>query len=211
MKNNLQILILAVTIFSLSLQSCSESSEDIFGTDLMELEDNGLTASINNLVPDSILQKIQELDMPIHTGNNPPILNGKYFSSPLTLVASNISTDYLGQSFLDITWDFYNQDISNLTINVDYESTIDRAVGRGSFIVGDAGYFSIFVDAEGEWQNGDKSKLVYIFSGRLEGEDIYDLHIAFFMLDNFGNPNGNWIENGQGRVVIDADFITEKI
>lgn len=199
--------LVAVIFFS----SCTKDSGEIFNTTVIGLEENGLTKDINNLVPDTILQEMLNMGMPINTGDSPPNLVGKYFTSPLNLVTSNISSDYVGQGFDDYTWTLYDQSFERLTINVDYDSNNDKSAGSGSYVVGNRESFSIFVEALGENSLKEKYKLVYVLSGNLIGDDIHDFHLALFMIDNFGNPSGSFIENGQGRVVIDSDTVSEKI
>ena len=40
---------------------------------------------------------------------------------------------------------------------------------------------------------------------------IANLHIAIFMVDDFGDPSGYFIENNDGRVFHDSDSLSEKI
>lgn len=206
-------LILSLIIVILSISSCTTDATDVFSGDgdIIALDDNGLTPSINSFLPDSILQEMISLGMPINTGDKPPLLEGMYLANPLKLLASNIASDYVGQSFVDYTYNFHGQNHNNLTINVDYESSIDDAVGVGSYIVGSDNDFTIFVQALSTHPNGSQANFVYVLSGRLSNRGIEDLNLALFMIDNQGNSGGVWIENGQGRVINDADLISEKI
>lgn len=199
-----------VIIGSIFVTSCTKNASDFFEYN-QGVEENGLTREINELVSEEILEEMAAQGMPINRGGNPPELNGKFFSSVNTLLNSNVPSDFVGQTFVDYTWNFYDQDNQKLQIMVDYESTADVGMGRGSFIVGEGNGFSVFVENVTTNSEGDKAQTFYCVSGTITDSGIKDFHLAFFMIDNFGNPSGTYIDNGQGRVIYDSDGDTPKI
>jgi hypothetical protein len=164
----------------------------------------GLSQDIQNLIPDSILTVITGLGMPINKGNKPPTLSGTYLASPFILKSSNRPGDFAGQSFSDYEVRFYNFSISALTLTVDYYNGGEQGSGLGSFVSGSGNNFSVFAELNSTYNN-HPAKLVHIISGTLTATGISNLHFANIMINNFGNPDGTWIENGQGRVIYDSD------
>jgi len=70
--------------------------------------------------------------------------------------------------------------------------------------IGEDNSFSVFVEVNADY-SGSKAKIVMIISGKLTDNGIKDLYFANFMIDNYGNESGYWIDNGQGRVIYDKD------
>ena len=180
-----------------------------------EIQANGLSRAINELVPENILAEMRALNMPINTGGSPPIIDNSTFKgSPFILLSSTIPNDKIGGQFDDMIVSFNQQDNNKLSLIVDYENGFAKGKGLGSFIAGNGNDFSIFakIDVESTQQvAGIKAKSVYVFSGTLTPTGIKNFHAALFMVDDAGDPNNIWIENGQGRVVYDKDGFSEKL
>jgi len=184
-------------------QSCSDDED--FGP---ALDENGLTPDITNLVPQAIIDEMLRLGMPIHGGANPPALEGTYLGSRMVLFDSNRPSDFTGQTFSNLRLTLRGQNNDNLSILVDYLNGPESGEGLGSFVVGDGCKFSIFVEVN-SMNAGTDAQAVFVFSGFLEENGIRDFYLANFMIDNFGNPAGVWIENGEGRVIHDQDGFSE--
>lgn len=176
-----------------------------------KVQENGLTKDINDLVPQSIIDQMKSLGMPIHGGGNPPSIENTYFVSPFILLSSTVPGDYQGKSFADYKVTFYDQDNDNLTIKVDYINGPESGNGIGSYIVGDKCKFSVFVEINSMHTNGTKAKMIHVISGTFAEKGIEDLHFANFMLDDYGDPSGIWIGVGEGRVIYDQDGFSEII
>ena len=169
------------------------------------VNEQGLTEEIVNLVPDSILNEMESMGMPIYGGENPPNIENSYLASPFVLKASNRESDQIGHTYSDYYVKFYNQDNSKLSISMNYLNGPESGTGMGSYIVGDDNKFSVFVEVNAEADDGSKAKMVHVISGEWTAEGIKNLYFANFMLDNYGNTTGYWIENGDGRVIYDSD------
>jgi len=172
----------------LLLSSCSK--------DKSKVNKDGLTPDITELVPQSILDEMDSLGMPIYGGALPPELDGSFYVDNFVLLSSNRPSDVVGQTFSDYTFTFHDQNDEKLTIKVDSDGGGEKSVGTGSFIVGEKNKFSVFVEANTTYY-GSKAKLVYVISGILQSDGIKDLYYANFMIDNFGNPSGKYIENAR--------------
>ena len=188
---------------------CTEDEEEI-NVNQVTVEANGLTESINNLVPEYIIEEMKSLGMPIYTGDSPPKdLENIYLASPFILKGSNISTDVIGFKFADYYLKLYNQNNDFLTIKVDYKNGNENGKGIGSFIVGNFSSFSIFSEIN-TIKNGETAKTVFIYSGTITDDGIENLHIAGFMIDNNGY-SPPFIKNGDGRVIYDSSGLSETV
>lgn len=197
----------ALTVVFTMIVACEEENEAI----IIKVDENGLSREINDLVPQSILDEMEKLGMPINRGANPPIVKGTFFASPYILLKSNRPGDVLGSQFADYTVSFSSQDNEALTVVVDYENGPESGNGLGSFIVGQGRRFSVFVEINAVHSGGTTAKTVQVVSGYLVNEAIEDLYLAAFMIDDNGDPQNIWIENGEGRVLYDSDGFSERL
>lgn len=200
------LLTMLIGSFSLCIMHSGCKKKDDTG----KLEENGLTKEINNLVPESIINEMKTLGMPINTGENPPSIENIYLASPFILKASNRASDTPGMAFAAYKVKFYDQDNDKLQVKSDYENGGETGTGLGSFIVGSGNMFTTFSEVNSSY-SGQNAKLVHVVSGKLVEGGIEGLYFANFMLDNYGNPTGVWIENGEGRVIYDSDGMSEII
>jgi len=171
------------------------------------VDESGLTREIRDMVPEEILERIEEAGMAINTGDNPPVLEGTFFISPILLVSSNIAGDNPGQRFSDYYYSFSKQNNHNLTIEVSIQSDTSSGDGTGGFIVGENGRFTIFVEADINGSNG-WAKTAEIISGEVKANGIGNLEISLVMLEKTGS---GYIEVGEGRIVNDGDGFSEKV
>lgn len=186
---------------------CTEDEEET-NTNKVTVEANGLTESINNLVPEYIIEEMKSLGMPIYTGDSPPKnLENIYLASPFILKGSNISTDVIGSKFPDLYLKLHNQNNNLLTIKVDYKNGSEIGNGIGSFIVGKFSSFSIFSEVN-TINDGKTAKTVFVYSGTIAEDGIESLSIAGFMIDNNGY-SPPFIKNGDGRVFYDSSGFSE--
>ena len=185
-------------IFALFVYSCKDDQSSLVNED-------GLTKEIVNLVPDSILTEMKSMGMPIYGGENPPNIENSYVASPFVLKASNRESDEIGHTYSDYYVKFHNQDNKSLKINMDYQNGQEKGTGMGSYIVGSDDKFSVFIEVNATENEDSKAKLVHVISGKWTSDGIKNLYFANFMLDNYGNTSGYWIENGDGRVIYDSD------
>ncbi|MGB0931549.1 MAG: hypothetical protein ACPGVB_12270, partial [Chitinophagales bacterium] len=199
-----------VKILGFELNPSPAEYEADFAT-FYECPENGLTEEINAFVPDSILNILEDLDMPINEGFDPPNIVGKYFATPYILKSSNVSNDYeIGHVFGDLTLEFSNFNQEDLTLVVKREQGGSQGEGSGSFIVGTGNDFSVFVELDSSKPNGTHSKLGLVYSGTIVSGGISDLHTALVMLDDYGDVNDELIKIGEARVIIDGDGFSPK-
>jgi hypothetical protein len=167
---------------------------------------------IHSLIPDSILNKIKTLGMTIHEGIAPPNITKIYLATPFALKATNIPYDSeIGTQFADYHVKFYGQDNSKLTVKMDYLNGPETGTGLGSFISGTDSVFTVAAKISGLHNNADSASIVQVISGTVVTGAIKDLHVSFFMLNNYGNVSGYWIDNGQGRILYDTDGYSPEV
>jgi hypothetical protein len=195
-------------VFALSVVfiGCKKDKKD----EKNKVQDNGLTAEINNLVPESILNVMVSLGMPVNGGGTPPNIAASYLASPFVLKESNIPNDFPGFVFANYRVTFYDQNSDNLSIKMNYLNGPESGTGLGGYIVGTNNSFTVFAEVNSTY-SGYEARLVQVISGTLTPTGIEDFYYANFMLDNFGNPGGVWIGNGEGRVIYDSDGFSEKV
>lgn len=169
---------------------------------------DGSINSITDFVGEEILDEMIDLGLGINPGDNPPNIEGKYLMSPSILESSNISYDIPGSTFNDLLMEFSKQ--KGLNIHYKGEQTKTSSVGKGSFISGDGDLFSVFLNVITVKENQPKEmEQIFIFSGRVAPEGIYDMQVALFMIEN--NGNSGVIANGEGRIFVDGDGFTERV
>lgn len=196
-KNIKKNLVLNATILFLALMlSFSSCKKDDPETEFSE--------EIQNLVPDSLLQSIRDLGMPINEGLTPPNIENIYLASPLVLVSSNINGDTPGKVFLDFKVEFSDQNSDDLTVKVSYVNGSEEGTGLGSLVSGSGNDFSVFVKMTATSHESD-ADLLLIISGTKANAGIKDLYYSIFMLNDYGDLSGYWIENGEGRILYDYD------
>ena len=198
MKKTLFRLMMILSVLCLGLVSCSKDKD----TD----KEDELSKDIQNFVPDETLEQIIDMGMAINKGVDPPDMEGEYLASPYELIATTVANDYsLGTIFSDYYFRLYDQDNDDLTIKLDYYNGGEQGSGLGGFISGDGKEFSVFIEVESEY-NGYEATSLHVISGTMNTDgSIEDFYFTNYMLDNNGNDGGVWIENDEGRVLIDSD------
>jgi len=167
-------------------------------------DDGNLSKDIQNIVPDTTLQKIINLGMVVNKGTTPTNLVNIYKVSPYILKSSNISSDYAGKTFSDYKFKLYDQDNAKLTIKLDYVNGPETGTGLGGFIAGSGNDFSVFVKVHTLVSNSP-ADILFVLSGTITSGGINNFIMSNYMLDNYGNTSGYYINNGQGRVIYDSD------
>jgi hypothetical protein len=168
-----------------------------------------LSQQIHNIVPDSIITKMKNLGMQINGGTTPPDLQHIYYVDPFVLKSSNISYDYPGKLFASYLVQFYAQDNTALSIKLNYINGNETGTGLGGFISGSDNSFSVFAKVRAEI-DGDSAYVIEVLSGTIVTGAIKNFYYANFMLDNYGNPDGVFIEQGEGRIIYDSDGTSEE-
>lgn len=167
---------------------------------------------INNLITDEIQDALDEFNIVLPEGTNPPNLEGAYFCNSLVLENSNIPSDNIGGSFNDFTFQVKDQNSTDLTATIFTKQGSTVGSGTGGFIVGDDNKFAILFEqlAEDTTTNG-KLLSINIYLGELREDGVANFELIIVGKDDFGDPNDQFIEIGQGRYVIEQDGFSPKV
>ena len=172
--------------------------------------DNGLSHDINNFVPQTIIDAMKSVGMPVYTGATPPNIEGIYLLSPDILIGSNVPNEYsIGTRFMDVKIQFSQQDNSNLTVNVDWTEGSTGGSTANCWIVGSGNNFTVFVAVSTRNSDGRISLSAQAYSGTIDASGILNLFSSLFMIENNGIPS--IIPNGTGRAFYDSDGISERV
>ncbi len=213
--------ITGAVIAALLLSACSDSSS----SDNDEFED-GVRIEIIDILGEENLNTLEnELNMPIHRGQNPPDILGFFNSvvfnqknpdigvsfvmAPLILIESLVPGDENRDpdSFWDLYFRFSDQNMDDYTIFFEnrhiQEST---STGLSSYIIGEEDMFTIAGEVVRETEEGTV-RTVQVISGRVTEEGIAETHFSFIMVDNAGNED--LVDDGTGRTFNDGEGISE--
>jgi hypothetical protein len=203
---NLKLLSVMAACMMLVVFSCKKSSDD--SNTITDI--NGLSQQIHNLVPDSVLTKMKNNGMPIDTGINPPNFQNIYLATPIELVSTTWLSDsyYAGETMgFDFKVQFYNQNNSNLTVELNDINGSETETGIGSFISGSGNNFTVFAKTT-TTLSGATAETVEVITGTVVSGGLQDMYIALYMLNN-GGRDDIYIPNGTGRIFKDIDGFSE--
>jgi len=208
---------IAIMVFTFAAATMSCKKNDNVITPVTPIDSTiGLPQAVINQVPDSIIQKIKDLGMPINEGIAPPNINGIYLGSPWTLVASNFADNAPGHLFTDLKVKFTNQNNSTQEINTQTKSGTTISDETVSFISGHDSLFSVFIITNFNTISGsdttDIQQFVRVFSGVKTANEtsIKSLRSALMSLKEIKSTNPNaFLKVGQGRLIFDSDAVSE--
>jgi hypothetical protein len=181
-----------------------------------EVAPDGLSQKIRNFVSDQTLNQLKQMGLVVHTGQNPPNLEGIYLSSPrilVTTVPKDASNP--GAQFADQKIKIYAQNNQALTASLDFKefSTQDgrllgQSLGVGAFLAGTDASFTLFIESKGYLlsnNNKDTSRYTFldVYSGIKTSNGIKDFNNALLMLDDHGDPYDRLIAINTGRLFKD--------
>ncbi|MDR1454333.1 MAG: fibronectin type III domain-containing protein, partial [Tannerella sp.] len=176
------------------------------------LDEQGVTEDINRIVSKEIQKKMTDLGLPINGGGNPPNLVGTYKISPVILKKSNFSDGVSpGYQFNDVYLTFSEQNNDDLTVKVSFVQSTSIGEGSGAYVIGEGNKFSVFVELVTDHDDGTRTISADVYSGTMTSTGIQDFYNALFMIDDGGDPEDSYIENGQGRLVYDSDGLSERV
>ncbi|MDP5170421.1 MAG: hypothetical protein NWR72_09250 [Bacteroidia bacterium] len=197
----------ALLTLTLALSGCNEY--------LSVPEPGGFSDEILNIIPQSKIDSLRSLGIPIYEGRTPPEVLGSYFVNPYVLVVPWSDNDnyYIGRSIGSYTYTFYNFDTQNNTLRVDFKSSTgsESGTGLGGIVSGKDSSFTIFIELKGV-SGGVENTTVTVLAGKISPDGIFDFYNAFYLKEKSeGSGLGTLIPVGTGRVWKDEDGFSEKI
>jgi len=166
---------------------------------------DGSLQSVGVFLTQDVLNSFQGLDFEIYTGKTPPNIEGTFELSPFEVFSSDVPTDEVGLTIADYYPTFSNQNNMELTLDYMGEGGPQTDIGIDAYIIGSGQQFTAMIKMVSEIA-GLPVDTGVAFSGTMGNDGINDIKVAFFMIDDKGDPFDVYVvENGQGRVFIDGD------
>ena len=207
---SLLMLIAAIMMASGTFTACNEDENS--GENSNNVDKDGLTKEIRNIVSDENLEKFKVIGIEINGGNKPPNIEGKYFLSPLMCIKSSVSGDsWVGLQMVDAELTFSEQNNTKLTVLTYFDEYTETGgqtgKGTGSFITGSGNKFTVFVKMTGTL-NGLPLETIDIYSGEISASGIKNCHSA--QMTTKGNIHTN-LPEGEVRLFKYGNGLAERI
>ncbi|CAH1001750.1 hypothetical protein LEM8419_02656 [Neolewinella maritima] len=173
--------------------------------DVTPVAPDDLPSRVQEILPPAILDSMLKLGMPIYPGDDPPLVEGTYDVSRFVLKSSNHPGDFPGKLFKDYVVTFEEQNNERHEVKVTYTNGNESGKDVGSLISGTGCQFSVYIEFDSSRIGNATARVVHVLSGTMTDAGIQGFHYANFMVDDRSDPTGVFIENGQGRVILDQD------
>lgn len=181
-----------------------------FKGELSKKDENNLVRKLPNYVlPEEIYDEVTAL-IPIHSGINPPDMEGEYVSAPHALIYESYgekpdslqfySDRYLGFLYANKQMNFYGKQYDSL------ENRYIEEVQYGVKITGDNDLFTCYYVVDGYVQ-GYYAQQSFIFSGKKTEAGLEDFYVGVILLETSGNPN--MFAKHSYRILKDYDGLAE--
>ncbi len=182
-------------------------------------EENALSYDkVVNSAMDAILT--QQLNMKIHKGNTPPLINGNFSINPQMVKKSTFTDSWEGKNVATSTFNFINQNNKKLSIDIKNTTNYLASFGKGiesfsapnAYIGGSDNYFTIAFTTNGEIRHGfqvSRYTNLVVISGEVDKDTtskvigIRQFQYATIMLDDNGDRFNQLIPVGQARLYVD--------
>ncbi len=167
---------------------------------------NDVPFKVNDIITQEILTTLEDQGLVIHKGFTPPNVTGNYFVNDL----ENIEN---GDQYIDYSYQFFNQS-QDFSIELKTASASSDATGKGAFISGESGGFSIYCEVESNISYDGTMvyiKSLDIYSGVVSTSGIENWQHGFIIVDKTNDIYGNFMDIGDTRIVYEADGLAEKV
>lgn len=192
---------IALSVVLMSTFSCSKDDD----SNPQETED--IRQLVENFVTPDLIATLQQLGYTFRDGDEQPDINGTFFYSNHVLTATNIEDDSpIGTAFATSTFTFSNLNPESRTFGFVGTDGSGSSFGNvtDTFYSGTGTNFSAYVKFT--VTSDDETVIVLLaISGTVTENGIENAEDAIIMLDNNGNPNDTFIDNGKGRLFVDED------
>jgi hypothetical protein len=161
------------------------------------------------MLSDEQIEILEDLGMPLNSGDNPPDITGYYLTDDLDCIED---TTALYQQNLYYYWNFYDQ--SGVDVKLDYYNlSSDEATAQGAFIFGEGSDFSVYMETEGEYSGyGVTYTTVNIYTGTLSDSGIEDFTMGFIMTSKTGDDYDYYLMPvDAARVYEEGDGLAEEL
>lgn len=145
-------------------------------------------------------------------GNTPPNLTGIYDFNSLLLITSNLG-DAPGSTFADKKIRITDWTQTAQGAEAHYERTTGgtgTAAPNPAYITGEGDNFSLYTCADVfNSTRTDSIRLTLLYTGTLDDGDLVDVTYVILNVNDYDDPAGNFIGEGQGRYIEESDGVAE--
>jgi hypothetical protein len=204
-----QLMLMAAIMMALmTFTACNEDENG--GENSNNVDKDGLTKEIRNIVSDENLEKFKVIGIEINGGNKPPNIEGKYLCAPDICIKSSVPGDpWVGLQMADAELTFSEQNNTKLTVLTYFDEASGGQTGKGtgSFITGSGNKFTVFVKMTGTL-NGLPLETIDIYTGEISASGIKNCHSAQMITK--GNIHTN-LPEGEVRLFKYGNGLAERI
>lgn len=204
MKNTSKLLAklsFAVLALAFLLTGCKKE-EKIAPTDQQILENK-----IQDIIPQKYLDTLKILGLTIHSSTTPPNVEGVYDISPTKLRSTNRPQDIVGSTGFNSKMKLFEQSSDDFSIRLlgkMFLSENDTSIATA--ISGSGNNFTVYGKVKSVF-GGNSAIIAIILSATKDGDALRNVEFGIINIDN-SNGGNVFIEEGQGRVWFDSDFIS---
>ncbi len=184
-----------------------DETDDDGGDDDTASAIEGVPDGVNDFLNSGDIEALEAAGMPIHYGDAPPVVEGRYVLDFLLIVYDETGGTGSALNIYDITFREQSGD-GSLKLDYNDRSSSDSGFGVSAFISGDGVCFTVFADASGAL--GDcRYSLPFLFSGCQNTGGIQSFHWGMIMKRVEGT--GCAMPVGAVRIIRESDGLAEKV
>ncbi|AQG78890.1 hypothetical protein [Spirosoma montaniterrae] len=172
----------------------------------------GLSAKIQNIVPQAALDDMKAKGLVINEGNTPPNIEGVFEVSPFTLLAPYSSEDTYskGRVVSNYRYRFTAQNGDEVKMEEKQVGGSNTGTGTASFLSGSGNKFTLFGQVVGT-SSGIANKYLTVITGEMTATGIKDFQYATLITEKTGDvDNLRLIPVNKSRVWIDGNQLASK-
>ncbi|HET8838120.1 MAG TPA: hypothetical protein VFM82_03910 [Flavobacteriaceae bacterium] len=206
MKNTLIIPRITGMFFVLLTFSCMQPYTEKTGEEPFD----GSMRSIEKFIGSDISLSMQLMGFQIHSGSNPPIVEGTFVADPLEILSSTLMDEWPGTPIEAQVFTLHGQNQKKQKLNYVPESEAQTGKISTAVISGQDGSFTVCFKISDE-KDGYSIESIHVISGFMASNGIQQFQKAVFIKIIEGEaPSEIWHLEGKGRVIHEIDNIAQR-
>ena len=166
-------------------------------------------SEIESIIPQEYID-ILKPHITIYDGITPPNVEGVFLCSPNLLYYDSKGNFSYNDKFADDYIQFYNQATNNTLNMMSTQNLGDLSVADGVFISGNGNNFSVYFNEYTSYDDGSWLVSATIISATKDGNKLKNYKKAFIILNDY-DPNDQFMDVGDYRVLYDGDYSSESV
>lgn len=205
MNNTLIIPRIMILFFALLAFSCLQPGIE----KTAEKPFDGSMRNIEKFIGSDISLSLQLMGFQIHSGSNPPIVEGTFVADPLEILSSTLTDEWPGTSMEAQVFTFHSQNQKMQKLNYVPENETETGKISTAVISGQDGSFTVCFKISDE-KDGYLVESIHVISGFMASNGIQQFQKAVFIKTIEGEaPSEIWYLEGKGRVIHETDKIAQ--